>query len=74
MEPHCGAHPRELSFANGRGESIVGMKVDEGLRQMLDEPRRATGSRHGVPLVADSTRVENERMRLIRRVSGWPLS
>jgi hypothetical protein len=49
------------------------MHVDEGLRQMLREAGGAARSRHGMPLVPDSTGVEDERMRLVRGMDGRPL-
>src|SRR5581483_5211784 len=40
---------------------VVRMRLDERLRQMAAEPRRAAAARHGVPLVADAAGVEAQR-------------
>ena len=59
--PYGGRQPREAAVNHADLGRIVGMHLDERLRQMLAQPRTQAGARHGVPLVADAAGVEPQR-------------
>ena len=56
-----GRHARKTAIDHAGPRRIVGMNLDERLRQMLAEPRAHAGAGHGVPLVADPAGVQPQR-------------
>src|SRR5258708_5132191 len=50
--------PGEFAIVHARIHGIARMNFDEGLGKMQGEARTSAGSRHAVPLIADTARVE----------------
>ena len=59
--PVIGGDAREAAIGHAELQRIIGMHLDERLRQMLAEPRAQAGARHGVPLIADAAGVQPQR-------------
>ncbi len=59
--PVIGDDAREVAVGYAEPCGIVGMNLDERLRQMLAEPRAHAAAGHGVPLIADTAGVQPQR-------------
>ena len=80
--PVVGDDAREAAVEYAKPQGVVGMHLDERLRQMLAEPRAEAATGHGVPLISDAAGVQPQRpariglgpqRRNVRRDKARPL-
>src|SRR5258708_13522249 len=56
-----GHDTRKTVIGDAISDGVVGMNLDERLRQMLTQSRTAAAARHGVPLIPDAAGVQPQR-------------